>query len=260
MQDVLRVVYIVGVGHSGSTLLDLLISSTPGVSSVGEMHYLTAQFEVGNCMCGTSYQDCPAWAASYERYTTATDLPEDTREMRSFLAATRSTIVVDSSKGVKRMCRLLRGNDISLQPMYLYREGQGVLHSRLKKRPPRSNLEYVWRVVQLTIDFIVRHLYTIYRLHQTGVEYQLVTYQSLTTNTEIVVRQLGENLGIPIPSAVAVDIPRHNIGGNRMRTGSTFEIRYNDAWKRELPMFAKVIFQLLGGGVLNTLVRRRIIV
>ena len=36
-QSPLRVIYIVGWGHSGSTLLDKIIGTSPGVTSIGEL-------------------------------------------------------------------------------------------------------------------------------------------------------------------------------------------------------------------------------
>jgi len=67
-----RLAYIVAAGHSGSTLLDLVVGSIPGAFSTGEVTYLPWQIsrkEPGGpnaslqkiCSCGSGFHECPAW-------------------------------------------------------------------------------------------------------------------------------------------------------------------------------------------------------
>lgn len=67
-----KVVYIVSVGHSGSTLLDILTGSLSSTFSTGELTYLPWQiFRHGIknkgaspqmlCSCGEGFYDCPEW-------------------------------------------------------------------------------------------------------------------------------------------------------------------------------------------------------
>ena len=64
------VLSILSSGHSGSTLLDIILGSIPGVFSMGEFHYLSWQAwrngeQSGNgqdlCTCGNSFVQCPVW-------------------------------------------------------------------------------------------------------------------------------------------------------------------------------------------------------
>jgi hypothetical protein len=58
-----RVLYIGGEGRSGSTILERLITTRPGVCGVGEAKYLFGM-GVGNrelCECGQPVIDCPLW-------------------------------------------------------------------------------------------------------------------------------------------------------------------------------------------------------
>jgi hypothetical protein len=59
-----RVVYVVGKGRSGSTLLDDLLGTVPGVSSLGELRLLWSRgFTAGyRCACGELVAACPVWA------------------------------------------------------------------------------------------------------------------------------------------------------------------------------------------------------
>lgn len=63
-------VYIAGRGHSGSTLLELLLGGHPDLVAMGEVEKLGLQFArkedaryPGLCSCGQRPQACPIWAA-----------------------------------------------------------------------------------------------------------------------------------------------------------------------------------------------------
>ena len=61
--DALTVVYVVGSGRSGSTLLDLLLGSLAGVTSMGEFSRLWSKLasEDKFCGCGEHVDLCPFW-------------------------------------------------------------------------------------------------------------------------------------------------------------------------------------------------------
>lgn len=61
-------VYIVGKGHSGSTMLELLLNRSTNVAAMGEIDMLALQIYrdertrwVGKCSCGERPQNCPVW-------------------------------------------------------------------------------------------------------------------------------------------------------------------------------------------------------
>ena len=62
-------VYIVGHGHSGTTLLELLLGRHPKIVITGELEKMSLQFArdesapyQGLCSCGNRPQKCPFWA------------------------------------------------------------------------------------------------------------------------------------------------------------------------------------------------------
>lgn len=61
-----RIVYVVGKGRSGSTLLDDLLGTVPGVASLGELRLLWARgFTPGyRCACGELVAECPVWSGA----------------------------------------------------------------------------------------------------------------------------------------------------------------------------------------------------
>lgn len=67
--DPLQVIYITGAGRSGSTILDRVLGSLPGVGSFNELNNV---FEHGfkrneGCACGQDFQRCSYWGGVAER-------------------------------------------------------------------------------------------------------------------------------------------------------------------------------------------------
>lgn len=67
-------IYIAGRGHSGSTLLTLLLARHPRVVAVGELALMPLQIArdgstkwVGECSCGERPLDCPMWGEVLRR-------------------------------------------------------------------------------------------------------------------------------------------------------------------------------------------------
>lgn len=58
-----RVLYVGGMGRSGSTLLELMLARVPGVVTVGELRYAWERGPVDNvlCSCRRRFRDCPFW-------------------------------------------------------------------------------------------------------------------------------------------------------------------------------------------------------
>lgn len=65
-----KLLYIVSLGHSGSTLLDLVCGTIPRMFSMGEMHFLSWQLKQGEkkddpqsyCSCGSYFDQCRFWS------------------------------------------------------------------------------------------------------------------------------------------------------------------------------------------------------
>ena len=65
-----RVLYIVGAGRSGSTVLDIVLGNHPEIQSVGELRNLPYSGWAGGratrspyCSCGRTVAECPFWSA-----------------------------------------------------------------------------------------------------------------------------------------------------------------------------------------------------
>jgi hypothetical protein len=61
--------YVMGRGHSGSTILDILLGGAAAVESVGELVSGLEWYEAGTrCACGAPMRECPYWAEVRRRF------------------------------------------------------------------------------------------------------------------------------------------------------------------------------------------------
>lgn len=79
------VVYIGGTGHSGSTLLDLLLNNHSMIQSTGEVHRLNhyARGNLEPCTCGKPVAECPFWLDVESRLREIRGLPSESRPLLS---------------------------------------------------------------------------------------------------------------------------------------------------------------------------------
>lgn len=150
MQQHQHVCFIIGTGHSGSTLLGLLLGSHSRCFYGGEIKKITARSSPsasakGLCrICGT---DCPIWGA----------VGGDEQPIYPALAAhTGAAVVIDSAKNtdwIRQQIELLRPTAFQPALLYLRRDGRAVINSRIRKYPdePVAELIQDWMTqVELT--------------------------------------------------------------------------------------------------------------
>lgn len=179
--DLVKVLYIVGGGRSGSTILDNLLGQIAGFFSVGELHYLWSRGFRDNrlCGCGRPIPECPFWSVIHdrvvpagvtieeiiewqentvlERHTPRLILRRDaplTHEERRFAELTGAVyraiadvsgarVVVDSSKRPSDAAFLRLLSNIDPFFVHLTRDPRAVAYSwhRLKEQPDSDSLD-----------------------------------------------------------------------------------------------------------------------
>ena len=70
-------VQITCVGHSGSSLLNLILGSHSQITSTGELMSLQTVYSYENCTCGRRLSNCPFWQKVIDLVTTAVAIPSD---------------------------------------------------------------------------------------------------------------------------------------------------------------------------------------
>ncbi len=168
-----KVLYIVGLGRSGSTILANSLGQIDGFFSAGEICYIWRQNFIENrlCGCGCPFDECPVWTEVVERV-----FPDgvDAREMmclqhagartrhiplmltengtqkiserlgkwrnntgrlyEAIQAVTNSRVIVDSSKEPAYGYALSTIPDIDFRVLHLVRDPRAAAYSWLKKK------------------------------------------------------------------------------------------------------------------------------
>lgn len=171
----LRVLYLAGYGHSGSTLLNIMLGQHHEVMGAGELFRLAGPAWEGGefCSCGSALPECEVWRAVVERWKEicGADVLRDYPRLQercegrfslpaghavleryavvsrtlfeSIAEVTGRSVVVDSSKLPARAAALARVPGIDLRLVHLVRDGRGVAWSLRRRlaRDPRAGLQ-----------------------------------------------------------------------------------------------------------------------
>jgi len=162
----IRVLYIMGYGRSGSTVIESMLNSHPNVIACGELEYLLERGldDSQSCSCGQSIMDCNLWKKAAGLYKKKIEKHPDWRKVkrreerlmsvvRSFFSKKQSEvyasvesdlfydivnehkelhIVIDSSKSPGRALALKR-NGVDVRVLFLVRDSRAVTYSWAKK-------------------------------------------------------------------------------------------------------------------------------
>lgn len=170
-QEPIRVVYIAGVGRSGSTVLDSVLGNHPVIQSVGELARLANDAWIHNfyCSCGNRSSDCPFWSAvqqvwcdsngaiSVSGYIAVQNQIEQLRRwplllrdswrsgptfqayagqtlllLKAVQLVSGCKVIVDSSKGLERALALSLIPGVDIKVIQLVRDPRGVVWSHKK--------------------------------------------------------------------------------------------------------------------------------
>jgi hypothetical protein len=167
---VARVIYLGGLGRSGTTLVERLLGELPGVCALGEVVHLWQRDirDDERCGCGARFSACTFWQQVGERafngwhnvdvdrvhalrdsvertrhiprLASFSEAPDDVREYagyygRVYAAAAEvsgAEVVVDSSKH-SALAHVLRWADVDLRVVHVVRDARGVAYSWTKR-------------------------------------------------------------------------------------------------------------------------------
>ena len=249
-----RVLYITSRGHSGSTLLSLLVSGHSQVVSAGELKMLSNP-DPQRRLCSCHRQvpsECPFWGAVEQRVKDRVgcsldqlllmDGGDDDLFLRhnealflSIAEESGSALIVDSSKSLPRLSRLLtveaQGADFVLHPVHLHRGPFGTANSARKRGEALRQAVYNYT----RLFFLTRE-----RLH--GVRALRVYYERLAVAPRAEMARVMGWLNLPLEEGQFQwrDGVRRDIHGNDMRFGSSDQIRLDQSWRQQLTWSQKL--------------------
>lgn len=263
----MKVVFILGSGHSGSTLLDLLLDSHSKILGVGEL--VSQDYDPTN---DTFWRDVIPSGRLFDitrskkdfflgrkqyRYTKSGDVVDKGEYrgriislLQSAAAKKGARVIVDSSKNPDYMELLATSSTIDPMMIHIVRDGRGVFASYLRKYPEQFWFSCTrWFLMNLKVELLRRRL---------RVPYLYVRYEELVAHPQRVLEKILRQAELTFEPAMLNfrAVPHHQISGNRMKREETNEIRIDESWRHTLTLGQKFLFNLLFGW-LNLLYRSR---
>ena len=253
-----KLVYIGGYGHSGSTLLEYLLTARPGVVACGEVvssirrgTKTRSTLKNKECTCGQMAEDCPVWSVAYSAADRSPGWTHD-RLVHALLQQLngRYAGMVDSSKtawgGLSSPFRFRRDMGSDFHLIHLVRDPRAVFWSVLKQKrrrarrhgytPLHHGLLGIWTALAWSVANLSCELLGLIHPHA----YVRVRYEDLAQSPAAVLQSLYAKL---LPNVqwnldeIGTSNNRHQLHGNAMRFRqlSVAEVREDLSWKTEMP-------------------------
>lgn len=240
-----KLVFIAGLGHSGSTMTDLLLGAQEKFTGLGEIHVLLnkktrekflKKYDKYPCTCGKAPSKCKIWGSvkkqikdnhSYsEVYRSLLDQVEKKMESR---------VIVDSSKNYNALEKIYHSlpalgiEKSNFYVLHLTKDIRGYAVSSLKnKASDRSTLYYFydWYRVNRKIDIF---------LQKESIKFMRVGYEELALSTLTIGKKIltfleeeSDNFNVNMNESKS-----HIIFGNNMRLKDSNHIKYDYRWFTE---------------------------
>jgi len=257
MPNKFNLIYLLGAGRSGTTLLATLLNNLEKIETLGEMHQFYEFLEEGkNCSCGEKLQHCLVWKniqakLSLEEISRQRKLLDEAEkhgkipkllfgksvnqpylqiqeELFAQLQQQRkSEWFVDSSKYIARYLLLKKSNKINLKGIYVVRDPRGVVHSFRKNvqtsKSPLSALLY-YNLINFFGEIV-------YRLDKGVLK---IRYEDLVENPDVTLAKIYTHIfeekttDEVLPEYFKMP---HIVGGNRMKAKEKIRIQPDKKWK-----------------------------
>ena len=274
----IKVIYISGLGRSGSTLLDLIISTSDKVFSIGEAYrlksYLDREYD---CSCGDKMELCSFWSKLYQKlrtfsiknrvstrnyfkiayslynpfYTEKFQFKSDNEDLFSLIkknAPTETEYILDSSKELGRLIELNEDKSIEVYNINVIRDGQGAANSFNTRTSQAKGKSYFISIFKWILMNALINKY----LKKANVRSLAISYNLFCKDPAKYLNQINQFLKIYIPSdyiSVIKDMNYHNLGGNklaRLENRQKFsEIKEDNKWRTQQNKFKKFLSTLI---------------
>lgn len=254
------IIYILGSGHSGSTLLNMLLNAHPSIIGLSEVDHFDRilqalsdgslkgryrKFWEGVLSSTGPLQIRTPGRRELRAWSDREKVQYQDCTMKLFNTVLRkdpdSRWVVDASKNWRRLSLLSWNGRFPVKVIHLTRNPLDVTAS--EKRKGRS----VWRAILLWNGVHLKAL----RLKQEfpSDDWNSLTYRELTVTTGFVLRRLCEWLELPYTDRLLTfrDARDYGIGGNRMRLEENSRIKYREEWRESLTRWEVLLVRSLCG-------------
>ena len=281
-----KVTFILGWGHSGSTLLEIALGTSPDVFSAGELCYLNDYYEETNpkraplgfvCTCGKRFRECGVWSKVLERigslrphapqnmsgrqrlsqlfnFFLANDDQgssiEDDSVFKAIQEITGQKIIVDSSKNFSRLIKLSKSKQLDIRVIHLIRHPCAVCASYARGYRHHYSLKQIG-IMHSALMWVGINLVGTLIARKVDSHYTSLRYEDFTSDPDKVIRSILNSLEAREPAGELVaemnQSEKHGINGNKLRFHTVDRISPATDWKKKLNRCERCIVTLMGG-------------
>jgi len=270
------VIYLLGAGVSGSTLLAMALGGHPQITGLGEFtRFDKYRADDRACACGSPISKCAFWQEveagldglpmvplmpplrSSRLFVSGPELlrkdphmplivERNVKVYRQIAKVAGTPVLVDATKSLMHFYYLYRSGEIRLVPVYVVRDGRAYLESNLRRRR-RGRLFSIarWARVNLAVQHLIKKL----SLREAVVH---VRYTDFVESPEATLTRICERADLPFDPGMLsyFEKSHHNLGGNRMRLDPQ-PIAPNYSWQERLTTLDRAAFRFAGGHYWN---------
>lgn len=242
-----RIVYIAGLEHSGTTLLDYILSCRNGVIGLGEVNMMLddanrvsffnrwGHYEDATaCSCGLNHLKCEIWANTMADIKIRPNRATKARYSDLFSQFSSSDVLVDSSKNLPALdmiAALYREGEISdLRVLYAIKDPRGFVTS--VKRAHGLSVRRQFSAFSWWTGFNRKALD---HLRAQKIPFLVVPYDRICLDYERTFAKVWSFLSMPPPHANEAGGRSHICMGNKDFVNSKDKtIRYDEKWRSEI--------------------------
>ena len=267
-----NIIYLLGAGRSGTTMLSTILNNHPKIYTIGEMHqFLDYVLEDKDCSCGEVLTQCPFWSEilkdldldllknnvefsnSLEEhqhipsYFLGKSLPPKYREIIDMVfEEIQSKIdkpwVLDSSKYISRYLLLRKNKKINLKGIYLVRDVRGVINSFGKNvQTPKKPLSAI--IYYSLINFAGQWV-SFFDRRILKIRYEDFVNEPDKSIQKIEKHLFGNSSNKTNLTNQTFEIP-HIIAGNRLRSQKKLVIKKDLKWKENISRGNQILYYVL---------------
>jgi Sulfotransferase family len=254
---VTKLVYIGGYGHSGSTLLEYLLTASPHVLACGEVTSVLREHDSKNrCTCGERITHCPVWGPVFGKSGRLDGMTHESLiEALASQDCGTHAILIDSSKTAWRSLatpfRLGRHFGQDFQFLHLVRDPRAVSWSLVKKAARRGLRPFALvRCMTAALAWSLANLACEVFGWRYPDRYLRVSYEDVARSPRKAMGDLCARLAPGLewhPDQIGAYDNRHQLYGNRMRSEglSLRDVKEDLDWTRAMPGAYRSLVSLL---------------
>jgi hypothetical protein len=256
-----RLVYIGGYGHSGSTLLEYLMTASPQVIACGEVVNVRGSHPgKRKCSCGKPANTCPLWGPLFHQLVKLNRRRHEDIDLALLQQVSENySIMVDSSKtawrGAAAPFRLRRKLREDFFLVHIVRDPRAVCWSLIKRsKRVGGRHNHVRLCVTTALGWWFANLACeLFNLMFPDQSHRL-RYEDMARAPQEVLTTLSGRLFTEDKwciDAIGTSDNRHQLHGNRMRarTLSLTDVKEDTAWRKGMPATYRQLAAALSVGL-----------